>query len=344
MKKFFLFMGATLAAFAANAWTVNFTNPNNWPEVSIWAWDDDSEQKTNFTGDKWPGMPMTKEGDVWTYTGEGNPTKVIFNDNGNGSQTQDLDFVDNATYNLYGQVGAELKEYKVYFNNDAKWDKVFVYTFGPTYFGPWPGTEITKGEDGKTYVATITSVSVPTCGGIIFNNGSGGADNQTEDLVFEIDKTYTNVPPTTGEYTVYWDNFTCNWSSPHIYYYCRENGNEATIPMTKVTTEYDDVWDLWSYTLPVGVTNMLFCDGNDNDISGMFYSYKIKDKHVYSKSGDMGVYEGTVTAIEDIEIDISDAKRSDPDYYNLQGQPVKNPSNGIFIKVTNGKASKVFVK
>ena len=35
---------------------------------------------------------------------------------------------------------------------------------------------------------------------------------------------------------------------------------------------------------------------------------------------------------------------SAPVYYNLQGQKVDNPNNGVFIRVINGKSSKVMVK
>lgn len=48
---------------------------------------------------------MTKSGDVWTYTGDGTPTRIIFNNNDNGKQTGNLTFVDGATYNTTGVIG-----------------------------------------------------------------------------------------------------------------------------------------------------------------------------------------------------------------------------------------------
>lgn len=99
-KSLLLVLAVMLCAIAARAWTVQFTNPDNWTEVSVWAWDGSN----NYTGGVWPGKPMTKNGDVWTYTGDGNPTHIIFNNNDNGRQTDDLTFVDGATYDKDGVI------------------------------------------------------------------------------------------------------------------------------------------------------------------------------------------------------------------------------------------------
>lgn len=50
----------------------------------------------------------------------------------------------------------------------------------------------------------------------------------------------------------------------------------------------------------------------------------------------VGSVTGSVTAVESIESNDGVAV-----YYNLQGQRVANPENGIFVKVVNGKAVKV---
>lgn len=56
------------------------------------------------------------------------------------------------------------------------------------------------------------------------------------------------------------------------------------------------------------------------------------------------VYNVTVngtaaSAVEEIAVEEGDAI-----YFNLQGAQVANPANGIYVKVVNGKASKVYVK
>lgn len=43
--------------------------------------------------------------------------------------------------------------------------------------------------------------------------------------------------------------------------------------------------------------------------------------------------------VEDIE-----AENSEAEYYNLQGARINNPETGMYIRVQNGKSSKVFVK
>ena len=104
MKKIYFFLMAVMVAFAANAWTVKFTNPDGWTEPHIWAWNGGD----NLSGAKWPGDAMTKDGDVWVYTGtsEKLPASVIFNDNGGGAQTSGFKFTEGATYDNNGEVGA----------------------------------------------------------------------------------------------------------------------------------------------------------------------------------------------------------------------------------------------
>jgi hypothetical protein len=45
------------------------------------------------------------------------------------------------------------------------------------------------------------------------------------------------------------------------------------------------------------------------------------------------------TSVEDLVVEDTVVE-----YYNLQGLKVANPSNGVFIRVANGKATKVLVK
>ena len=87
-----------------------FLAPANWNDIHVWAWNDTD----NFTGGNWPGVACTKTGekkdglDVWMWKYDGDltstPTKIIFNNNGNGeNQTGNFDFVNGAVYNLAGK-------------------------------------------------------------------------------------------------------------------------------------------------------------------------------------------------------------------------------------------------
>ncbi|MDE6282843.1 MAG: CotH kinase family protein [Muribaculaceae bacterium] len=152
MKKYFLlFFAVMLCAIGARAWTVKFTNPENWSEVAVWAWDNSQ----NYTGGVWPGKKMTKAGDVWTYTGEGNPVNIIFNNNGNGAQTGNLDFVDGATYNMTGVVS----------NGGGGGDDPIVehtpiyisYNFGAGSASNWQMDAIEMNYADGVYTATVTN-------------------------------------------------------------------------------------------------------------------------------------------------------------------------------------------
>ena len=86
-----------------------FLAPSNWSQVDCWAWNNTD----NFTGGNWPGVACTKIGvkknglDVWMWKYDGDlttaPTKIIFNNGGNGQQTANLDFENGAVYNRDGK-------------------------------------------------------------------------------------------------------------------------------------------------------------------------------------------------------------------------------------------------
>ena len=91
-----------------------FLAPSDWSQVDCWAWNDTD----NFTGGNWPGVACTKTGekkngmDVWMWKYDGDltstPTKIIFNNGGNGQQTKDLDFVNGAVYNRDGKTNESI--------------------------------------------------------------------------------------------------------------------------------------------------------------------------------------------------------------------------------------------
>lgn len=242
MKKLSLLLVAALISIVAQAWTVSFTNPKNWAEVAVWAWAADG---TNFTGGTWPGKLMTKSGDVWTYTGDGAPSKIIFNNNGKGEQTGNLDFVDGATYDFYGPVGVQLTDYTVKFDNSlSDWSDVYVYTFSPELAGVWPGTKLSKGADGL-YEWTTKATSEPSIGGIIFNNGPGA--QQTANLEYKAGTTYDKNGPvgaTLNRYTMGFNNSASNWEK--VYVYTFEPELCGSWPGTELTKGDDNVYT-WIY-------------------------------------------------------------------------------------------------
>lgn len=201
---------------------VFFENTAGWSgTIRVWAW----SNTENFTGGTWPGQAMTYLGNniwKWTYTGSSVISGgVIFN---NGSdQTADLTWVNGGYYNNNGYVktiegAGEITptdpepdptpstDWVAYFDNSStNWSSVYAYGWdagngNKEYFGSWPGTPIsTVTVNGKTYYkATIAGASSMTTPMIIFNNGSGGSGNQTDDFDLENNAIY-NFSGNTGE-------------------------------------------------------------------------------------------------------------------------------------------------
>jgi hypothetical protein len=59
------------------------------------------------------------------------------------------------------------------------------------------------------------------------------------------------------------------------------------------------------------------------------------------KSSEVTLNFAIPTAVEFIEADEPEESESEAVYYNLQGQRVKNPVPGIYIRVSGNKATKV---
>lgn len=256
MKKFSLLLMLALFTIVAQAWTVNFTNPDKWSTVNVYTFDPECSGT-------WPGSKMTKNGDVWTYTGTGNPNKIIFN-YGN-AQTGDLDFVDGATYNMIGVVGAETHIYKIGFNNSNSWENVYVYTWGPKTEGEWPGKKLTKNSDGNYYLE-IEATSEPTCN-VIFNNNSNA---QTPDIAFKDGAVFNaqgnEVGVPTTKYTMSLNN-TANWAKVYVYTFNPEVcGSWPGKELTKGSDGYY-TFEYESTSAP-SFGGIIFNDGSDNNKTG----------------------------------------------------------------------------
>ena len=128
-----------------------------------------------------------------------------------------------------------LNTYSVYFNNMAKWEKVYVYTFEPEKCGDWPGTELTRKADGS-YQWDYQAPTTPTFGGIIFNNGKeGDAKKQTDNLTYSVGATYNNanLPEASGTGTnVYLQGSFNGWKNLPEYEFAVNNDNEYKLSVT----------------------------------------------------------------------------------------------------------------
>lgn len=160
--------------------TVYFINNEGWGTVNVYAWNKETDEK--YVGD-WPGSTATFVGDnVWKYNYYGddiNGAGLIFNNGsgGEGNQSYDLTWKDDAYYQYEGEVNKPVEEeagfYFVTGTND-NWNECLAMT----------------STDGNIYTYTG-----PLKGGFKFrlykesDNGQYGANSDT-DLQIEIGKTY----------------------------------------------------------------------------------------------------------------------------------------------------------
>lgn len=102
MKKLYFFLMAMMVSVVANAATVYFENSGNWAEVCFYCWGGSDASS------KWPGSKVTttvqKDGKTYYKVTTQCPSG-IFNNNDKGSQTPDLQIIDNMIYNANGSTG-----------------------------------------------------------------------------------------------------------------------------------------------------------------------------------------------------------------------------------------------
>ncbi len=86
--------------------------------------------------------------------------------------------------------------------------------------------------------------------------------------------------------------------------------------------------------------NALTFDVDGKDYQGQLYLYKGDMVDMANQIAlEVNIEKSAITAVEAIEAADADAR-----YFNLQGAEVVNPGAGIYVKVANGKATKVIVK
>ena len=184
-------------------YTAYFDNKNSkWESVYAYAWDSNCD----LIG-TWPGTQISVDAESGFYkvsaSTQSSTPMIIFN-NGSGTQTADLSWVNNGVYTASGYVGL-FGEYQggneeddntdkpenkwIFYYNDTNWGSSTVYAYAwdagngdKTYLGSWPGTTMTKNAEGMWEISFTTTDNLITPM-VIFNNGQGGGVNQTADLV-----------------------------------------------------------------------------------------------------------------------------------------------------------------
>ena len=90
----------------------------------------------------------------------------------------------------------------------------------------------------------------------------------------------------TEDFKVYYNNASTSWATPYIYYWPESSPAWPGVAMSRVEGEAD----VWVYTVPAGTTGIIFNAG-DGDASKT-NDLDAKANHIYSHSGDEGVYSG----------------------------------------------------
>ena len=91
-------------------YTVFFDNSDsNWDQVYTWVWDENNGDK-NYTGGSWPGQRLSIDPESGYYkfscvVTDANPKLMVIFNNGSGTQTANLGFVNGGVYTATGHTG-----------------------------------------------------------------------------------------------------------------------------------------------------------------------------------------------------------------------------------------------
>ena len=183
-------------------------NPNaNWDPANGWAMEQDAENPAVWTLTK----DFTAEAKTYEYKATANGKWGDYELPAEGNQnfvfgtdeypTGDYKLVftadtENKTLDLVVKPSTIQTFTATFTTNAYWWDEVYAYAWTEEgenvteYLGAWPGTKLKVNADG-VYTVNVEGEVAPAM--IVFNNGSTGEGNQTEDLEFVADKAYEYV-------------------------------------------------------------------------------------------------------------------------------------------------------
>ena len=204
---------ATYTKKAVQAGIHVYVKANNAPYIYVWGNKDGQKVEPNGS---WPGKQVTEKQEVdgtsyYVLTvSDLESFNVIFNNgqNGNSNQTGDITGITSDVYYEYDggtgykQIGivppppGPIGTFCAYFAAPSGWNTIYAYAWnGDTqYAGAWPGEVCTKTSDTYNglsiwkweYKGNLTTAPAY----IIFNKGTGGIGNQTDNLPFQNGKCY----------------------------------------------------------------------------------------------------------------------------------------------------------
>jgi len=267
---------------------------------------------------------------VWcmpgSYQGDWSLEKNILTDNGDGSFSQHLDELQGEFKIVNYEVGAPSWDLQWGSNGSGiEAGKAYVPAFKNG--GPDPANIVLAGK--STIMKDVTITVTP------------GANNEisillTAGQVIEQGDLWYLVGDATG------------WSFPASNQFVKGEGNVYTFTYTGTFTGgfkpvknaawsnayvYDSPMEIGTeYTLTGPADTMTNCTLADASVENPVFILTENDGVVTLK---VTVGESGVEAIE------ADAAKGEAVYFNLQGQRVANPENGLYIRLQDGKATKV---
>lgn len=197
----------------------------------------------------------------------------------------------------------DLSDVYVYFNNTSNWSKVYVWAWDTTNndkqcsnASEYPGEQLTEKTAEGYYIWKATN-GVPNK--IIFtDNGKGKIEKDYKNhMVYDCAGNTSEYVPNGGgsgddngddngdvnfdsKRVVFYDNSNTNWTTPCIYVWKNENGNDTNLNGNwpgKAMTKY--VGNVYMYELPEGANRMVFNNNNKNKQSEDIAN--IVNHHVY---------------------------------------------------------------
>ena len=144
-------------------------------------------------------------------------------------------------------------------------------------------------------------------------------------------------PAPDGQVVIYFDNSSANWSTVNFYIYGGSNNeyNDFVGGWPGKAMTYNNDSGLWVGTFEADfdytALNIIF---NNNAGSQTGDNVKVRNNGLYNKDGDTGQ-----SSAIDFEADLT----APVEYFNLQGMPVSEPANGVFIRRQGTNVSKLFI-
>ncbi len=331
--------------------TIYVTGCEN-PNIYVWGTDDSG--KTVTPAGTWPGKTLTETQTIdgrnfYSFTVDGlDEVSVIFNKN--GQQTGDITGIDGDVFYEYdgGSTAKKLENINV--------TPVPTASFSPNggNFVDFVDVTLTlsNATSGKYKIGNSGMWKPISNNRATFTLGAGmvageeitvywSASNATETRTGNVTFTKTEQVVDEHMYKVAYDNSNTNWNTVYVYMWDKGNGDKQVFgawPGKKLDAELVNGKTLYTVSFdtdePLKQPMIIFHNGSGHQTADLEY---VNNK-IYNFNG--ATNEDFTTAVETLEAVDSD----EVIYFNMQGQRVQNPTQGIYLVKRGNKVIKTRVR